>query len=131
MTGTIIAVSCFIAAIIWGILAGRKRQSSLTNLAEELGLGFSVERNYQLPDQFSCLSDYEGTNRFACPVFKGKHNGLQLIAFDLHYDTGSGRRTRCIIMDETQNKVLFTSGKSISKENLKDLLQEIGPSQSN
>ena len=123
MTGTIIAVSCFIAAIIWGILAGRKRHSSLNRLADELGLGFSAERDYQLPECFSCLSEYEGTRRFACNIFKGNFRGSNVIAFDLHYDTDSGRQTRCIIMDEGQNKILFTSENSISKENLTERLE--------
>lgn len=126
MTGTIIAVSCFIGAIIWGILAGRKRRGSRAQLAKELGLTFSDDRDYHLPDEYPALAGYQGANRFACNIFTGKYKNTELTAFDLIYDTDDGRKTACFICRADDKKtLLFTADNAIEKEDLKARLDQI------
>lgn len=125
MGGAIIAVSCFIGAMIWGILAGRKKRGTQSRLAKELGLTFSRDRDYQLPDAYPALANCQGANRFACNIFSGPYQRTELIAFDLHYDTGSGRKTACFIFKtDDRSTVLFTADHSIEKEDLKVRLDQ-------
>lgn len=97
MGGAIIAIACFIGAIIWGIYAGRKRRDAMTLLAEKLGLQFSHERNYNLADRYSFLDKLrQGSNQYAYNILSGSYQDHDIAAFDFHYETYSndskGRR---------------------------------------
>ena len=90
MGGTIIAVLCIIGAIIWGIRAGKKRRDALGVLAEQLGLQFSHERNYQMADRYTFLDKLrQGSNRYAHNIISGTYQGHDIFVFDYHYETES------------------------------------------
>lgn len=90
MGGAIIAVICFIIAIIWGIMAGRKRRSEMGMLADRLGLQFHAERNYQLAKQLAFLDKLDqGSNRYAYNILEGEYEGHRIRVFDYHYETHS------------------------------------------
>jgi hypothetical protein len=90
MGGTIIAVLCIIGAMVWGIRAGKRRNDAVGMLAEQLGLSFSHERNYQLADRYAFLDKLQqGSNRYAHNILKGTYQGHEIAIFDYHYETDS------------------------------------------
>jgi len=97
MGGFITVVICVIIAIVWGIYAGKKRRDAMSMLAEQLGLHFYPERNYQMAKQFSFLDKLDqGSNRYAYNIIEGQYEGHHVKVFDYHYETYSrdseGRR---------------------------------------
>lgn len=97
MPGFIIVLVCIIAAIAWGIYAGKKRRDAMALLAEKLGLQFSAERDYNLAQGHAFLDKLnQGSNRYAYNIISGGFNGQSVTAFDYHYETYSndskGRR---------------------------------------
>ncbi|MDF7807589.1 hypothetical protein P4E94_09085 [Pontiellaceae bacterium B12219] len=97
MGGAIIVVFCIIGAMIWGIMAGKKRRDAMTLLAEELGLDFHHDRDYQLADRYSFLDKLrQGSNRYCYNILSGDFQGHPISVFDYHYETYStdskGRR---------------------------------------
>ncbi len=97
MGGFIIVLIVVIGSIIWGIYAGRKRRDAMTLLAEQLGLHFHSERNYQMAKQFAFLDKLDqGSNRYAYNIIEGNYEGRPVKIFDYHYETYSrdseGRR---------------------------------------
>ena len=90
MGGVIVVFICIIGAIIWGVMAGKKRRDDMTLLAERLGINFSHERNYHLADRFSFLDKLrQGSNRYAYNILEGRYQEHDISAFDYHYETHS------------------------------------------
>ena len=90
MGGAIIVVICIIGAIIWGLQAGKKRRDAMSLLAEQLGLGFAHERDYQIAKRYSFLDKLrQGENRYAYNIMSGNYQNHDIAAFDYHYETHS------------------------------------------
>ena len=86
-----------IAAIIYGIIAARKRREALATLAPRLGLTYSADKDYALADRFEFLDALaRGSNRYAFNILSGVYQGHEVLVFDYHYETHStdskGRR---------------------------------------
>ncbi|VGO21332.1 hypothetical protein [Pontiella sulfatireligans] len=97
MGGIVVVFICIIGAVIWGIMAGKKRRDAMTLLAEKLGLDFNHERNYRIAERYRFLDKLDqGSNRYAYNLMSGPFHGRQITAFDYHYETHStdskGRR---------------------------------------
>lgn len=90
MGGVIVVFICVIGAIIWGVMAGKKRRDDMTLLAERLGLSFNHERDYQLANRYSFLDKLrQGSNQYAYNSMSGTYQNHSLAAFDFHYETYS------------------------------------------
>jgi hypothetical protein len=90
MPGFIIVLVCVVAAIIWGINAGKKRREAMGVLADQLGLQFAPERNYEIANRYTFLDKLrQGSNRYAHNIISGTYQGHTLAAFDYHYETQS------------------------------------------
>lgn len=90
MGGVIIVFICIIGAIIWGIYAGKKRRDAMTLLADELGLSFHHERDYELASRYGFLDDLDqGSNRYAYNILSGTYREHPVKVFDYHYETYS------------------------------------------
>lgn len=86
----ILFATVLIAAVIFGILAAKKRRQELSALAARLGLSFDPEHDYQLADRYAFLNQLDqGSNRYAFNVLSGLLAGHQVMAFDYHYETYS------------------------------------------
>ena len=97
MGGVIVVFICVIGAIVWGVLAGKKRRDEMTLLAEKLGLAFHHERDYGLAKRYAFLDKLDqGSNRYAYNILGGEYRDRSIAAFDYHYETHStdskGRR---------------------------------------
>ena len=122
MTGALIAVACIIGACIWGLMAGRKKKTPASDLADKLGLDFTAERNYRLANEIPALAEYRGTNRYNCNRFSGTFQQKEILAFDFHYETDHGDQFKSFIVSVPDYDVLHTGTDSILHEDLKLLL---------
>jgi hypothetical protein len=81
-----------IVGAIYGTIAARKRQEGLFELAQRLNLNFDAEKDEEISERFSFLKQFdEGRNRYATNVISGNYQQNEILAFDYHYTTGSGK----------------------------------------
>lgn len=93
----VLFVAIFIAAIIYGTIAARKRREALAALALRLGLSYRADDDRSLAERFEFLNALaQGSNRYAFNVLSGVYQGYDVLVFDYHYETHStdskGRR---------------------------------------
>lgn len=80
------------------LLVEKRRRVAFQAMAEHTGLRYAPETNHELASRFEFLNALGmGTNRFARHVVRGEVDGLEVVAFEYHYETHSsskkGRRT--------------------------------------
>ena len=83
------------AVIGLAIYAHYQRRKLLAEYAHVYGLAFDHSKDRSLDDQypeFSCLR--RGRSRYAYNRISGERQGFRLLAFDYHYETGSGKNKR-------------------------------------
>ena len=91
----IFGVLVLIAVIaIVGYLSSLKRREAMMALARRLGLRFSPHKDRHLAKQYRFLDKLRhGHNRYAYNVLSGQYQGHDVMVFDYHYQTGSGKNT--------------------------------------
>ena len=83
-----------IVAMVFGVLAARKRREAMRTLAARLGLRFEPGRNRHLARQYKFLDKLRrGSNRYAYNILSGNYRQHNVTLFDYHYQTGSGEDT--------------------------------------
>jgi hypothetical protein len=81
-----------IIGTIYSAIAARKRREGLFELARRLNLNFDAGKDEGIPERFSFLKQFdEGQNRYAANVISGNYQQNEILAFDYHYTTGSGK----------------------------------------
>lgn len=93
----ILFLGVMIAAVIYGIIAAKKRREELLQLAARLGFEFAPENDYDLAKLYGFLDKLaQGSNRYAFNVLSGQYQNHKVRVFDYHYETHStdskGRR---------------------------------------
>ena len=84
----------FIVVLVVGIMSARKRREAMVSLAAKLGLHFAPAKDRHLAKRYKFLNKLRrGSNRYAYNVLSGNHQGHEIMAFDYHYKTGSGKNT--------------------------------------
>lgn len=79
-----------LTAVVWGIVAERKRRAALVALAGRLGLSYRPERDRRLAERFGFLDRLnQGANRYCENMFSGRFKGCDILVFDYHYETYS------------------------------------------
>jgi hypothetical protein len=87
----VIIIIVVIGAIYSAIVA-RKRREGLFELAQRLNLNFDAGKDEEIPERFSFLKQFdEGHDRYAVNVISGNYQQNEIVAFDYHYTTGSGK----------------------------------------
>ena len=91
----IFGVLVLIAVIaIVGYLSSLKRREAMMALARRLGLRFSPHKDRHLAKEYRFLDKLRhGHNRYAYNVLSGQYQGHDVMVFDYHYQTGSGKNT--------------------------------------
>ncbi len=75
-------------------ISARKRREAMAAVAAKLGLRFAPARNRDMARRYRFLDKLrKGSNRYAFNILSGNHQGHDLILFDYHYQTGSGKNT--------------------------------------
>jgi hypothetical protein len=88
----ILAVVVVIA--IFGYIASLKRREAMMALAQRLGLRFSPHKDRGVARGFQFLDKLRrGHNRYAYNILSGSYQGHDVMVFDYHYQTGSGKDT--------------------------------------
>ncbi|UCG59538.1 MAG: hypothetical protein JSU70_08485, partial [Phycisphaerales bacterium] len=91
----IVGVIAFIAVIgIFAYLAAKKRREAMAALAAKLGLRFHPGKSRDLARRYRFLDKLRhGSNRYAYNILSGNYQGHDVMVFDYHYKTGSGKNT--------------------------------------
>jgi hypothetical protein len=89
----------FIAiAVVVGILgyvSALKRREAMAAVAAKLGLHFAPGKNREMARRYRFLDKLRiGSSRYAFNILSGSYKGHDLILFDYHYRTGSGKNTQ-------------------------------------
>ncbi len=83
-----------IVVAIVGYISAQKRREAMAALASRLGLRFSPHRNRRLAEQYEFLDKLRaGRDRYAYNILSGTYQGHEVLVFDYHYKTGSGKNT--------------------------------------
>jgi hypothetical protein len=88
-------VAIAIALGILGYISALKRREALAAVAAKLGLRFTPGKNWDMARRYRFLDKLRrGSNRYAFNILSGSYKGHDLIVFDYHYRTGSGKNTQ-------------------------------------
>jgi len=86
----VLIIGFVIGAAILGGIAAKKRREAFEQLAAQLGLRFSPERDHGIPAHYSFLDKLaQGSNRYAYNMLSGTYADHQVMVFDYHYETYS------------------------------------------
>ena len=90
----VVFVGIFIVVLIGGIISARKRREAMVSLAAKLSLRFDHRKDRHLAKRYKLLNKLRrGSNRYAYNVLSGSYQGHEIMVFDYHYQTGSGKDT--------------------------------------
>jgi len=87
-------IAIFIVVLVFGIISARKRREAMFALASKLGLRFDPSKDRSLARRYKFLDKLRrGSHRYAYNILSGNYKGHDVMAFDYHYQTGSGKDT--------------------------------------
>jgi hypothetical protein len=87
-------VAIILAVLVVGYLSARKRREAMRAVATRLGLHFNPGKNRGLARRYRFLDKLRrGSNRYAFNILSGSYEGHNVMLFDYHYQTGSGKDT--------------------------------------
>jgi len=90
----VIFIAVAIVGVVAALIAAAKRREAMAAVAMKLGLHFSPGKDRQLDDRYRFLNKLrQGSNRYAYNIMSGMYRDHELIVFDYHYQTGSGKNT--------------------------------------
>jgi hypothetical protein len=88
----ILGIILFVGVAVVAWLASRKRRNDLAAWAGVNGLTFDPDKFYGLDERFPDFDCFrQGGSRYAYNAIAGTWNGRDMVAFDYHYTTGSGK----------------------------------------
>jgi hypothetical protein len=94
----LIVVGIIVIIAVLGVLSyigARKRREAMAAVAAKLGLRFAPAKNRNIARRYRFLDKLrKGSNRYAYNILSGSYQGHDLILFDYHYKTGSGKSTQ-------------------------------------
>ena len=95
--GPLIIVGVVAIMVVLGVLgyiSARKRREAMRAVAARLGLRFEPGKNRGLARHYRFLDKLRrGSNRYAFNILSGSYEGHDMMLFDYHYQTGSGKNT--------------------------------------
>lgn len=87
-------VVIFIIVLVAGYISSAKRREAMAAVAAKLGLQFMPNKDRYMPQRYRFLDKLRrGRDRYAYNVLSGRYQGHELLIFDYHYKTGSGKDT--------------------------------------
>ena len=93
----VIMIAFIALAVVIGIvgyLSALKRREAMMAVAAKLGLSFHPHKDRGLARNYRFLNKLRsGSNRYAFNILSGNYQGHDVILFDYHYQTGSGKDT--------------------------------------
>lgn len=87
-------IAIFAVVAIVAYLSALKRREAMMAVANKLGLSFSPRKDRSLARRYGFLDKLRrGSNRYAYNILSGRYQGHEVLLFDYHYKTGSGKNT--------------------------------------
>ena len=87
-------IAIFAVVAILGYISSLKRREAMAAVAAKLGLQFMPHKDRYMPKRYRFLDKLRrGSNRYAFNVLSGGYQGHEVLLFDYHYKTGSGKNT--------------------------------------
>jgi len=88
-------VAFAIVVMVMAHLQAQKRRAAMLALAQRLGLRFDPEKSRDLARRYEFIDKMRaGRNRYAFNIMAGAYQGYDVLLFDYHYKTGSGKNTQ-------------------------------------
>jgi len=87
-------IAVIVVVVVIGYISARKRREAMRAAAARLGLRFQPRKDRGLARQYRFLDKLrQGSNRYAFNILSGSYQGHNVMLFDYHYQTGSGKNT--------------------------------------
>jgi hypothetical protein len=87
-------VAIFIVVLVLGYISSLKRRGAMAAIAVKLGLQFMPHKDRYMARRYRFLDKLRrGSDRYAYNVLSGSYQGHEVLIFDYHYKTGSGKNT--------------------------------------
>lgn len=87
-------IAVFIVILVVGAIVAAKRREAFRALSSRLGLQYRPGKDRDMARRYKFLDKLRrGHNRYAYNILSGNYKGHELILFDYHYQTGSGKNT--------------------------------------
>ncbi len=87
-------VAIFAIILVVGYISSLKRREAMAALAAKLGFQFIPGKDRYMPKRYRFLDKLRrGSNRYAYNVLSGRYQEHEVLIFDYHYKTGSGKNT--------------------------------------
>jgi hypothetical protein len=87
-------VVIFIIVLVLGYVSALKRREAMAAAAAKLGLQFMPHKDRYMARRYRFLDKLRrGSNRYAFNIISGSYQGHEVLIFDYHYKTGSGKNT--------------------------------------
>jgi len=87
-------VAIFIIVLVVGYISSLKRREAMAAVAVKLGLQFMPNKDRYMARRYNFLDKLRrGSDRYAYNVLSGTYQGHEVLIFDYHYRTGSGKDT--------------------------------------
>ncbi len=84
----------FAVVAVLGYISSLKRREAMAAMAARLGLHFSPGKDRDMARRYRFLDKLRrGSQRYAFNVLSGSYQGHEVLLFDYHYKTGSGKNT--------------------------------------
>ena len=87
-------IAIFAVVAVLGYIGSLKRREAMAAVAAKLGLQFMPGKDRYMPKRYRFLDKLrQGSSRYAFNVLSGSYQGHEVLLFDYHYKTGSGKNT--------------------------------------
>ena len=87
-------IAIFAVVAIVAYLSALKRREAMMAVAAKLGLSFHPAKNRDIARRYRFLDKLRrGSNRYAYNILSGRYQDHDVLLFDYHYKTGSGKNT--------------------------------------
>ena len=88
-------IAIIVVVSVLAYISAGKRREAMAKLAARLGMLFEPGKNWGMAQRYSFLDKLRvGSNRYAFNILNGNYKGYDVIVFDYHYRTGSGKNTQ-------------------------------------
>jgi len=89
-----IFIAVFAVVAVLGYINSLKRREAMAAVAARLGLHFSPGKDRDMARRYRFLDKLRrGSQRYAYNILSGRHRENEVLLFDYHYKTGSGKNT--------------------------------------
>jgi len=90
----VVFIAIFAVVAVVSYISSLKRREAMAAMAAKLGLRFTHYKDWDLPKRYRFLDKLRrGSNRYAFNILSGSYQKHEVLLFDYHYKTGSGKNT--------------------------------------